>query len=92
MLCGMVKIFFMMTALMVLGFPDAVRSEDYYPPRIISNKAIGSFTTSENASLVVESAPGGNSTPGIGKGTPHIIVVRESQNPPLETNDEKKDQ
>lgn len=91
MLCWMVKIFFVMTALMVLGFPVAVWSEDSTSPRIISNKAIASFTTSEGVPVVVESAPGGNLKPGIGKGTPHVIIVKEPQSNPLQTNEEKKD-
>lgn len=54
-----------------------VSAEDKSPPKVISNTATATFMTTEGSTVIVESAPGGNSVPGEGKGTPLNITVKD---------------
>lgn len=70
--------------LIFLGFvllhPKIIWAEDVPSPKVISNTATASFVTSKGETIIIESAPGGNSVPGEGKGTPLNIIVKEHKN------------
>ena len=48
--------------------------------RVISNTATPSLMTSKGETVIIASAPGGNSVPGQGKGTPFNIIVKDPKN------------